>query len=441
MSEEARGNSKRSHPRHRYRAMAHDNAHAAAAAQPPTSLPDHPLVPREPAILITAPDDLATLIEHIKTVGSFAYDSEFIGEMSYFPKLCLLQVATRQRVALVDPLADLDLTSFWELVCDPKVEKIVHAGQQDLEPVIRILGKSPTNLFDTQIAAGFMALSYPPALSKLARHLLGVHMGKGFTFTHWDQRPLTSVQLRYAADDVRFLPAIRDIMGKRLEELGHAAWVTEESESLADRTRYEFDRETDYLKLRGVGSMAPQSLAIVRELMHWRDEGSREADLPPRSFLRDEVLIELARRPVKEVTDLKRIKGLPKPVEDRHGQAIVDATKKAMTLPPNQWPAVKANDESPAEKFKIDALWASAQGWCMGRSIDPAIVVGRQDLSNFYRLLNSGQSLDEHRLMRGWRREAVGDLLVNLVRGKGAMHVQWEAGAMQSTPVQPANKT
>ncbi len=341
-------------------------------------------------------------------------------------------------MVLVDPLAEVDLTSFWELVCDARVEKIVHAGQQDIEPVIRLLNKIPSNLFDTQIGAGFMGLSYPPALSKLARHMLGVHMGKGFTFTHWDQRPLTAVQLRYAADDVRFLPAIRDIMGKRLEELGHVRWASEESESLADRTRYEFDRDSDYLRLRGVGSMSPQSLAVIRELMHWRDEGARDADLPPRWFLRDEVLVELARRPIKDVGDLKRVRGLPKPVEDRHGPAILSATQKGLGLPQSQWPLVKSNEESPAEKFKVDSLWASAQAWCMGRSMDASLVSSRQEMSHFHRLLSGGEPIDEHRLMRGWRREAIGELLVSLVRGQTGICVQWDEGTMRSTAVQPS---
>src|SRR5436190_18861228 len=134
-----------------HRARAHDAAHADdAAAPPPTRIPDHPLIPRGGAELVVTPDELDELIAHLREAGQFAYDSEFIGELTYHPKLCLIQVASAARVSLIDPLAEIDLKEFWELLCDPAVEKIVHAGDQDVEPVSRNIGKEPANLFDTQ---------------------------------------------------------------------------------------------------------------------------------------------------------------------------------------------------------------------------------------------------------------------------------------------------
>src|SRR5690349_1750004 len=121
-----------------HRARAHDAAHAEdAAAPPPARIPDHPLIPRSGAALVVTPDELEELIAHLRNAGRFAYDSEFIGELTYHPKLCLIQVASATRVALIDPLADLDLTGFWGLIAEPSVEKIVHAGDQDIEPVMR----------------------------------------------------------------------------------------------------------------------------------------------------------------------------------------------------------------------------------------------------------------------------------------------------------------
>jgi ribonuclease D len=134
----------------------------------------------------------------------------------------------------------VDLTPFWELLCDPAVEKIVHAGDQDVEPVVRHLNRSPANFFDTQIAAGFCALPYPVSLSKLVMELTGAKLGKGLTFTHWDQRPLSPMQLRYAADDVRYLPAVRAELGRRLEKSHHAGWAKEECEALCDASQYRF---------------------------------------------------------------------------------------------------------------------------------------------------------------------------------------------------------
>src|SRR5947208_4870083 len=136
-----------------HRARSHDSAHESAVA--PGHIPDHPLVAKSPPELLNTQQQLEALIDHLRSAGHFAYDSEFIGELTYYPKLCLIQTASTQRVSLIDPLAALDLRPFWELVCDPSVEKIVHAGAQDIEPVIRHLDRQPQNIFDTQISAGF----------------------------------------------------------------------------------------------------------------------------------------------------------------------------------------------------------------------------------------------------------------------------------------------
>ncbi len=156
---------KRPYSRAAHRARSHESAHLE---EPPLSddshlLPDHPLVARGAAEMVGSDAELESLIRHLRSAGSFAYDTEFIGELTYFPKLCLIQTASAEKVALIDPLAKIDLRPFWELLCNASVEKIVHAGQQDIEPVIRHLGRSPANVFDTQIAAGFVA----PPLSRV----------------------------------------------------------------------------------------------------------------------------------------------------------------------------------------------------------------------------------------------------------------------------------
>jgi hypothetical protein len=150
-----------------HRAKSHESAHAEEATPSVGKQIDHPLVPQGLVSLIDDQDELSTVIAHLREVGRFAYDSEFIGELTYVPKLCLIQVASAEQIGLIDPLAPLDLKPFWELIADPAIEKIVHAGQQDLEPVVREIGKAPANVFDTQIAAGFIGLPYPLSLSKL----------------------------------------------------------------------------------------------------------------------------------------------------------------------------------------------------------------------------------------------------------------------------------
>ncbi len=426
--------SKRRYSRADHRARSHESAHLE---EPPAVddshiAADNPRVPRGAAAVLSTDAELAGLIDHLRSAGSFAYDSEFIGELTYFPKLCLIQAATTKRVALIDPLAEIDLRPFWELLCDGSVEKIVHAGQQDIEPVIRHMGRSPANVFDTQIAAGFIALPYPASLSKLVQELTGVRLGKGLTFTHWDQRPLSAVQLRYAVDDVRYLPLLRAELGQRLEARGHAAWAKAECEAQCDTSRYRFDPETQYLRVRGAGSLQPRNLAVLRELTVWRDTAARAHDVPPRSFLRDEVLIDLARSPAKSVEKLARVRGLPRPVEAAHGAHIVQTTLRALELPATALPTSRDSEPSPADRFRADALWASAQCLAYGRGIDPALLTNRQEIGEFFRLVQGGGDTSESRLMQRWRREAIGEQLAQMITGESQFTLKWAGGILQT---------
>ena len=416
---------------------AHLSADLDGPAAPP---PEHPLIPRGHSALLNRPDQLHDLIDHLRAAGSFAYDSEFIGELTYIPKLCLIQVASTQRVALIDPLADLDLTPFWELIADASVEKIVHAGQQDLEPVVRHINRSPANIFDTQIAAGFAALAYPTALVKLVRELTGARIGKGMTVSHWDRRPLSSMQLRYAADDVRYLPAIRAELQKRLAKYGHADWVRAECQSLCDATLYQFDAEVQINRVRGSGLVSAAARPLLRELVIWRNAAAELHDVPPRSFLRDEILVDLARHPVHDVADLSRVRGLPRPVQQAHGPDIIAAIARgvgapaAAIAPANEQNPGHFAEESPTDKFRTDSLWALFQCLCLGRGIDPNLVASRQDIVYLYRCRNDENEPDDLRLLYGWRRDAVGQLLLQILRSEKSAQVAWTDSGLGLRP-------
>ena len=442
MSDEPSKNARRArYARSQYRAQSHDSAHAAAEEEAQALADEsgggrthHPLAPRGPASVVTAPDALSELVAHLRASGSFGYDSEFIGELTYTPKLCLIQVASATRVALIDPLAGLELREFWELIADPVVDKIVHAGQQDIEPVFRNIGRAAANVFDTQIATGFIGMAYPVALGKLVQELVGVRLGKALTFSHWDQRPLSAIQLRYAADDVRYLPALRSEIGKRLDATSHAAWAKEESESLCDPAQYGFNPDTYYQRVRGATSLPPQGLAVLRELTIWRDAVARKHDVPPRAYLKDEILLDLSRSPAKSVDRLGKVRGLPRPVEQEDGADIVAATLRGLATPAAKLPASRTVEPSPAERFRVDALWAAAQCLCSGRSIDAALVTSRQEIGEFYRAASNGGELESLHLMKGWRRAALGEPLARLMRGESPFGVSWEGGTLAVSP-------
>jgi len=418
--------------RAQHRARAHESAHAEGELQETIAPQNLPLVPAGPATMVTEEQQLSQLIANLRTDGCFAYDSEFIGELTYFPKLCVIQVASHARVALIDPLAGLELRPFWELLADSSVEKIVHAGEQDLEPVFRHIGKPAANVIDTQIAAGFIGLPYPLSLSKLVYEMTGAKLGKGLTFSHWDQRPLSAIQLRYAADDVRYLPAVRAEIGKRLDKLGHAQWAAEECATLCQTSQQRFDPSTQFMRIRGASGLAPKNLSILRALTIWRDESAQKHDVTPRTFLRDEVLLDLARTPIKTVDRLNRVRGLPRPVENDYGTTIVELTRQASALSADQLPAAAKDHElSPPEKFKAEALFAAAQCICAAMKIDPALVTSRQEFGEFFREWQQPSDAPNSRLLQGWRKQALGEPLLCFLRGEATADLKWIEEALE----------
>jgi ribonuclease D len=421
--------------RPQHRAKSHSQAHTEEEVEDASQAQDHPLIYKGEANLITDQDQFVQLVGRLREGGSFAYDSEFIGELTYLPKLCLIQVATSQEVSLIDPLARVELREFWELVADPAVEKITHAGQQDLEPVIRHLNRPGQNVFDTQISSGFVGMAYPVSLSKLVREVIGARLGKGLTFSHWDQRPLSAQQLKYAANDVRYLPAIRAQLGKRLEELGHTGWAAEECAAQCDVGLYRFDPETAYLKVRGAGGLQPQGLAVLKQLVLWRNEAARQHDVPPRAFLKDEILIDMSREPIKSAEKLSRVRGLPRPVEHAHGAEIVEATRRGLATPVNDLPQSRNVEETPTDKHRADALWAVTQCLCIGQKIDPDLVCSRQEIGRLYRQLQAGENPSGLRLLTGWRHQAVAATLLELMEGKVGVSLGWREGALEAKRV------
>ncbi len=420
--------------RPQHRSKSHHEAHTEDEAGDSDATHANPLIFQGDAELVTSQEGLAALLEQLRAAGSFAYDSEFIGELTYLPKLCLIQVATTTQVSLIDPLAPIDLTPFWELIADASVEKITHAGQQDLEPVMRHLDRPGQNVFDTQISAGFVGMAYPVSLSKLVREIVGARLGKGLTFTHWDQRPLSAQQLKYAANDVRFLPAIRVELGQRLEKLGHTAWAAEECAAQCDVGLYRFDPETAYFKVRGSGSLQPQGLAVLKQLVLWRDGAAQQHDVPPRAFLKDEILVDMSREPIKSVEKLARVRGLPRPVEHAHGAEIVEATKRGLATPVDDMPQGRTIEETPTDKHRADALWAVAQCLCIGRKIDPDLVASRQEMGRLYRQVLAGEEPRDLRMLGGWRRDAVTNTLLDLIKGQARVELSWREGALEASP-------
>ena len=419
---------------HRYHSRQRQRNHLAAEAEAENgavqAIIDHPLVPADSPEMIDSQAGLSSLIEHVRKVGSFAYDTEFIGELSYYPQLCLLQLATVDRVALVDPLAELDLSELWAVIADADVEKIVHAGQQDLEPVQRLVGKLPANIFDTQIASGLAGMPYPLSLRETVRSLLKVTLAKGATFTQWDRRPLSPTQLRYAADDVRYLPAVRAGIGKKLDDMGHADWATQACDQLCDPAAYAFDLDIQTHRVRGRRGIKGRALAVLQAMVKLRDQAAREQDIPPRTLLNDPVPVALAKRPPKTKADVQSAPSMPRPVANAYGEQILQAVADALALPDDQLPTSSHAQESAQERLRVDSLWAAAQCTCLGQGVDPALATTRQGIRVFCRVALANGPLGELSIMQGWRGELLGEPLCRLMQGQEQIALNWADGRL-----------
>jgi ribonuclease D len=364
-------------------------------------VPEHPLVPSEDPELLASTEDLAGLLEHVRAAGCFAYDTEFIGELSYHPKLCLVQIATAQRIALVDPLQEVDLTGLWEAIADPEIRTIVHAGFQDLEPVVRALGRPPANVVDTQLAAAFVGQPYPASLHRLTEELLDVRLGKALTFTQWDHRPLSARHRRYAADDVRYLPALDAEITRRLEALGHAGWCAQECRQLNEVSPYRFDPEAQFWRVRGAERLDGRGLGALRALFILRDEMAREHDVPPRTLLKDELLVALSRTPPRSLIDAGRRGPHPQRLEQPR------------------------TEEGAGERTRVDSLFAILSGYCRARGVDPALVMSRGEIAQLHRRAERGQGPGELRMLSAWRGELLGEVLPRFVRGEIELCFSW----------------
>jgi ribonuclease D len=343
-----------------------------------------------------------------------------------------VQLATPTRVAVVDAMADVNLDPVWRLVADERVKKVLHAGQQDLEPVVRHLGVAPANIFDTQVVCGFCALPYPLSLRRLLEATVGVRLPKALTFTSWDERPMSAGHLRYAADDVRYLHAVHADLTDRLRRLGHEPFAEAACRELCGTEGYRFNPIEAALRVRGGKGLPADLFSVLVALVALRDEGARESDVPPRSFLRDEVLIGLARRPPKDRSQLEGWRDLPRPVVERYGKRIIDAVAEARKKP-MQPPGVDpdAVEESAGAAFRADGFWAAVQAACLGRGVDPSVVLARSGAVSFLRELDGKgpeQAIDS---LGGWRGDLLRPMLRQWLAGERSLELKWAGDGLR----------
>ncbi len=369
---------------------------------------------------------LDALCERVRANGWFAFDTEFIGEDQFKPKVCLMQAAGEGFCAVIDPLGGLDVAPMWHLFADEKVLAIVHAGSEELRQCRREISRPPANVFDLQIAAGFVGLGYPLSLSRLAKLAIGHKLHKGHTLTDWRRRPLLSEQIRYAVEDVIHLRPLYEEILQRLRALKREPWALEECAAACRAAGQDDDSSQKLRRLKGSGGLSGRQLAIAHAILDLRETLAAELNRPVRAVIKDHLVVEIARGGWSDPGRIRQLRGLSinRACVDRLARAV-EAAKR---LPPEAWPVLDSVEDSPQEDALTELLGAVLKTFCSRNKIAYSLLARKQDLRALVRgKTRPGHHGWENALSTGWRREAAGGLSDDLLAGRVAVRIV-EAG-------------
>lgn len=372
---------------------------------------------------ISTPEALAEYCSRLAQCPQIALDTEFVGEQSFQPQLCLVQVAAGGELVLIDALAVPHLNPFWQTLVAPGHEVVVHAGRGELAFCYRSTRTLPAQVFDVQIAAGMVGIEYPASYGNLLLKVLGVSSAKRETRTNWRHRPLSSRQIAYALDDIRHLPSLREALYARLVETGRLAWFAEEIETWRAEVVASLS-EDRWRRVSGNSGLAPRSLAILRELWKWRQSVAQRRNCPPRRVLRDDLLVELARRQSADLGQIRAVRGLERGDLKPQLPRIAAAIQRGLSAAPAELPPAAPAEPAPQLAVLGQFLFSALGTICRHQGISPGLVGTPSDVRDWV-LYRTGQwpRPDPPLLARGWRATLVGPVLDDLLAGRLALRV------------------
>lgn len=358
-----------------------------------------------------------------REAGRLAIDTEFMSERHYQALLCLVQVAVADdaadqgvRTEVLDPLAGIQSAPLAQTLADPGVEVVMHAGRQDIAILRRTWRTEVTCVFDTQVAAGFLGYGLQEGYKALVRRVLGVEVPATEAFTRWDRRPLTDQQLEYARADAAHLLALGSALEDQLAAAGRLEWAREECRSL-DQASDERDADALFKRLPRAARLKARERSIAYALVRWREEVARELDRPAGSVLPDHVLVELARSAPRTREELGAARGLPAQTLHRHGRDLLEAIGRGSSTPPPQ-----AHDEPPRPNSQEAPLVALAQAVVRHRALQAhmatELIATQAELVALVGAVRSGATAAGSRVLTGWRRDLVGEELLDLLAGR-----------------------
>lgn len=362
---------------------------------------------------------LKAFVKRCCTSPYMAIDTEFLREKTYYARLCLIQVAIEGEVAIIDPFAIKDITLLNDALTSPDIVKIFHASSQDIEILYHETGVVPRPVFDTQVAAALLGKSQQASYSSLVSSYCSVNLPKKDSFTDWSQRPLKDSQIRYAADDVVYLPQIYYDMVEVLNEKNRLHWLDEAFEEISSPEKYEIKPEERYRKLRRVNQLNAQQMAAAREFAAWRELKAQKINVPRKWIVSDEQIVEACRREARTIDELFMVRGMRESLRAEDARQAVACIKKGLSCPKEQLPQVheKPKNEHNVD-IVVDLMNAVVHLRARENHIAPQTLAPQAELMKLAR----GHD-DECELLKGWRYKVIGKELKELLKGKFSLRI------------------
>jgi len=370
--------------------------------------------------LISDTAALSAACERLATHPFVTVDTEFLRETTYYPKLCLIQIASPDEAVLVDPLApDLDLAPFFGLMVNETVVKVFHAARQDLE-IVWLLGRVlPTPLFDTQVAAMVCGYGDSVGYEQLANDLAKARIDKSSRFTDWSRRPLTEAQLSYAESDVTHLRDIYLALKADLDASGRESWVAEEMSVLTSPATYEVKPENAWQRLKG-RIRKPRELPNLMEIAAWREREAQTRDVPRQRVLKDDALMDIVQRGPRSVEALAELRSVPNGFErSRNGAEVLAAIERAAAIDPKTLPRLERERGRPTNAAVLDLLKVLLKAVADAERVAPKIIASSDDLDAI-----ASDDLAEVPALHGWRHGVFGEKALALKNGTLSLRIQ-----------------
>lgn len=376
---------------------------------------------------ITDRKQLKEFVARAKTSPVLAVDTEFLREKTYWPKLCLIQLATDDESVAVDPFRVGDLSLLAELFSDDGIVKLFHAAGQDMELIVHEMGVIPKPVFDTQIAASLLGDMLQIGYGSLVLNECNVKLKKADSFTDWSRRPLSESQIKYALDDVIYLPRIYRSMKARLEKLGRLSWLDCDFEELCDPARYEVDPFDRFKRLKRVNQLSPRQLSAAREVAAWRETTAMKRNVPRKWILTDEQVVEICKREPRSLDELFMVRGVSNALKPDDARRVLAACKQGLDAPENIWPQLNRSFKSePNVDAQVDLLYSLVKVRAKEAGVAFGVLASHADLAKLAR-----GHYDEADVLKGWRRHLVGEELLRLMRGEIMLGI--EGGVLKVT--------